>query len=235
RASRKVYALPFDAQRAVAVARRGLALMVLLTVAGIAVIAWRHDRLWEDDLANLSPISESAKVLDAALRSDLGAPDMRFLAVARGKDREAALEAVEAAELMLRQALERGWIAGYDTPARYLPSAKTQERRRAALPDTPTLRRNLELAARELPFREGLFEPFVQAVEKARSGPLLTAETLRGTAYALKVEGLLVRDGEGWAALAPLSGVKQAAELSAALGAAGCELLDLRGESNNLV
>src|SRR6185436_19028004 len=188
RASRKVYALPFDAQRAVAVARRGLALMVLLSVAGIAVIAWRHDRLWEDDLASLSPISESAKALDAALRGELGAPDVRFLAVARGKDREAALESVEAGEGVLRQAVERGWIAGYDTPARYSPSGKTQERRRAALPDAPTLRRNLEAATRELPFREGLFEPFVQAVEKARSGPLLTAEALRGTAYGLKVD-----------------------------------------------
>ena len=233
--SRKAYALPFDVERAVALLRRGLPLMAVLTVAAIGVIAWRQDSLWEDDLASLSPVSESAKALDVALRAELGAPDARFLAVTRGKDREAALEAAEAAETALSQAVERGWIASYDTPARYLPSAKTQERRRAALPDAQALRRNLALATRESPFREGLFEPFVQAVEKARSGPLLTDEALRGTAYALRVDGLLVRDGEGWAALASLSGVTQPVALSAALGAAGCALLDLKGESNSLV
>ena len=233
--SRKAYALPFDAQRAVEGVRRGRYLVAGLVVVGLAVIAWRHDRLWEEDIANLSPLPESAKALDTRLRAELGAPDFRYLAVARGKDRESALEAVEAAEVLLRQAVERGWIAGYDAPSRYLPSLKTQERRRAALPDATTLRHNLDMALRELPFREGLFEPFVEAVGKARSGPLLTTDDLRGSAFGLKVDGLLVRSGDGWAALAPLRGVKGPADLGAAARAAGYELLDLRAESNNLV
>jgi predicted exporter len=234
--SRKAYALPFDAQSAVERARGGLRLVAGLVVVGLAVIAWKHDRLWEDDIANLSPLPESAKALDTELRAELGAPDFRYLAVARGKDRESALEAVEVAETVLRQAVERGWIAGYDAPSRYLPSTKTQERRRAALPDAATLRHGLDVALRELPFREGLFEPFIEAVGKARSGPLLAIEDLRGSAFGLKVDGLLVRSGgDGWAALAPLRGVKEPAELGAAVRAAGYELLDLRAESNNLV
>jgi predicted exporter len=233
--SRKAHALPFDANRCVEEARRGLGLVAALVVAGLAVIAWKHDRLWEDDIANLSPIPEAAKALDTQLRVELGAPDFRFLAAARGKDRESALETIEAAEGLLLEAVGRGWIAGYDTPARYLPSMKAQAERRAALPDRATLRGNLEIAARDLPFREGLFEPFVEAVAKARSGRLLTREDLRGSAFALKVDGLLVREGADWAALAPLRGVKQPGELGAMLRAAGYELLDLKGESNDLV
>jgi predicted exporter len=233
--SRKAYALPFDAQRAVEVTRRGFWLVTGLVAVGIAVVAWKHDRLWDDDLANLSPLPESAKALDTQLRAELGAPDFRYLAVARGKDRESALEAVEGADAWLRLAVERGWIAGYDVPSHYLPSTKTQERRRAALPDAATLKRNLDLALRELPFREGLFAPFLEAVARARSGPLLTVGDLRGSAFGLKVDGLLVRSDDGWAALAPLRGVKEPAELGAAVRAAGYELLDLKAESNNLV
>ena len=112
---------------------------------------------------------------------------------------------------------------------------ETQERRRAALPDAGTLKRNLDLAVRDLPFREGLFTPFLEAVERARSGPLLQLEDLRGSAFALKVNALLIRTDEGWAALAPLRGVSRPAELAATARAAGHELLDLKMESNNLV
>ena len=70
---------------------------------------------------------------------------------------------------------------------------------------------------------------------KARAGPLLTIEDLRGSALGLKVNALLVPDGDGWAALAPLRGVSQPQELAAAVRAAGHELLDLKAESNNLV
>lgn len=233
--ARKAYALPFDAQRAVAAMRRSRWAVATLLAAALAVVAWGHDRLWDDDLANLTPLSPAAKRLDETLRADLGAPDVRYLVVARGKDRESALEAAEGAETTLRRGVERGWIAGYDVPSRYLPSRRTQELRRAALPETETLRRNLDIALRDSPFREDLFAPFLAAVARARSGPLLTAEDLRGSALALKVDSLLVPGGEGWAALAPLRGVTQPEELAAAVRAGGYELLDLKHESNELV
>ena len=51
-----------------------------------------------------------------------------------------------------------------------------------------------------------------------------------------KVDGLLVQSGrDGWAALAPLRGVKDPAGLGAAVRAAGYDLLDLKAESNSLV
>jgi predicted exporter len=233
--SRKIQAFPLQMRREGAIARSGSWIATAGVAAALGVIAWQHDRLWDDDLANLSPLSESAKELDRALRSELGAPDVRYLVIARGTDRETTLAASERAGAWLRQARDRGWVAGYDLPSHYLPSRKTQEQRRAALPDSPTLARNLEFAQRDLPFREGLFASFLEAVERARTGPLLTPEALRGSAFELKVNALLVRADEGWVALGPLRGVTRPEELAALARAEGHELLDLKAASNDLV
>ena len=206
-----------------------------LVAAALAFVAARHDRLWDEDLANLSPIPEDAKKLDQQLRAELGAPDLRYLLVARGAERETALQRSEAAEAWLQKQAASGALAGFDLPSRYLPSRKMQEARRAALPDAATLERNLRAAAARSPFREGTFAPFLRDVARARAGGLLEPEALRGTALGLKVSALLVEEGEGWAALAPLRGVRDAARLGGDAAAAGFELLDLKQESNRLV
>src|SRR5262249_52658335 len=115
--ARKAHALPFDANRLVQHSRHASWLVLVLVVAALATIAWRYDQLWDDDLANLSPLSEAAKALDRALRTELGAPDVRYVVIARGRDRESALQASESASLWLQKSVERGWIAGYDAPS----------------------------------------------------------------------------------------------------------------------
>jgi len=207
----------------------------VLVAAAAGFIASRHDRLWDDDLANLSPLPEAAKALDRRLRGELGAPDVRYLLVARAADREAALQASEAAALWLQDRAQAGALVGFDAPSSYLPSRRTQAARRAALPAAATLERNLAAALKGSPFRAGTFAPFLRDVARARGGVLLEAEALAGTALGLKLSGLLVREGEGWAALAPLRGVADGAGLSREARAAGFELLDLKEESNRLV
>ena len=79
-------------------------------------------------------------------------------------------------------------------PSRYLPSRKTQERRRAALPDAATLERNLGCGARTAVPRRGL-----RAVPRSRGAGArrpADARELRGSALGLKVEALLVEDGD---------------------------------------
>ena len=131
-----------------------------------------------------------------------------------------------------------GGIAGYDLASRLLPSSLAQEARRAALPDAATLAANLDKATAGLPFRPGLFAPFLQDVERARAQPPLQPEALRGTALGAKLSSLLVQTAGGWAALAPLSGVRDAPALEAALragGEPGVVLLDLKSEADALV
>jgi predicted exporter len=228
-------AAPFDLSMLAPSGGSARWLVVFLAAAGLAVVVWRHERLWDEDLANLAPVPATAKLQDRVLRDELGAPDVRYIVVARGENQEAALRASEAAAAWLRESVARGLLAGFDVPSRYLPSRKTQAARRAALPDAATLAENLDAAMRGLPYREGLFEPFRDAVERARSRPLLDADALRGSALSRKVDTLLIRDEKGWTVLAPLHGVRAPEALALAARRSGQQLLDLKGESNRLV
>jgi len=228
-------AAPFALTVPEAVRRVSAWVAAAFVVAGLAGALWEHDRLWNDDLANLSPVPESAKARDRALREELGAPDLRYILIARGADRESALQASESASALLRKGVAMGWLTGFDVPSRYLPSRKTQERRRAALPEEAVLARNLEAAARDLPFRQGLFAPFLEAVARARSGPLLDLDVLRESVLGRKVESLLLHNEDGWVVLAPLRGVRAPEALAGAAARAGYQLLDLKSESNRLV
>jgi predicted exporter len=121
-----------------------------------------------------------------------------------------------------------GLIAGFETASEILPSEALQRKRRAALPDETALRRALEEAGRSLPFRPGLFEPFVRDVERARNGPLLQPADLRGTGLGVKLHSLLF----------PLRGAADPAALAAkfdALDAPGARLLDLRRETSRMI
>lgn len=216
-------------------ARRARWPVAALVLVALAFVAWRHDRLWDDDLANLTPVSASAKQLDSALRAELGAPDLRYLLVARGDTREAALQASESMAAWLGGAVRRGWLSGFDVPSTYLPSERTQEARRAALPGRGVLAERLDQALRDSPFRAGAFAPFLDAVARARNAPLLDVRDLEGTALAFKVDSLLVRNEDGWNALATLRSVSAPAELAREASAHGDEFIDLKAESNALV
>ncbi len=131
-----------------------------------------------------------------------------------------------------------GALAGYDGAMRYLPSQQTQRQRQARLPTPETLEANLAIATAGLPFRPGLFQPFLDAVAAARAAPPLRPEDLRGTLLGARVNMLLFPGERGWTALLPLSGVRDARALAAGLpqGEFGrAYYLDLRAETNRLV
>lgn len=219
-------------------ARAGTWIAVSVLVASATVLFTHRDRVWNDDLAALSPLPEDLKRLDAELRGQLGAPGVRHLVVIATASREAALEKSEAAANLLDQAVAERWIGGYDLAARYLPSRRTQEQRRAALPDSGTLAANLAQAAQGLPFRGEIFAPFLADVERARHAPWIDADTWRDSAIAFKLRALLASTGDGWLAFAPLTGVQDAEALGAAvrgIGDANVFLLDLKQEADTMV
>ena len=236
----KRQALPFDWTRYVRSSRRGMwAVMALLAVsAGLVGLAVHDGRLWDNDLANLSPVSESAKELDKQMRSELGAPDVRYLVVMEGESREDALRRSEEVAQVLRGLVDEQVIAGFDMASQYLPSEQTQKARLAALPEGPILKQALKDAGRGLPFRGGLFSPFLRDVHEARTGGIIDAGALKGSALSIKVQTLLYQRGGQWVALAPLRGVHDQAKLAAGLNEMkhrGALLLDLKAESNRLV
>jgi len=214
-------------------------LAVLLCAA--VYLATQGKNLWENDLANLSPISQKAKemdYLDQSLRDELGAPDVRYLIAVQGNTQQAALEHSEQLAPKLQTLLQQGVISGFDLAARVIPSQKVQAERQAALPEADTLRHDLQTALATTPFKPEVFEPFLRDVEHSRHLPLLQPEVWRGTPLGSLAQGMLVRHGTGWVALISLRNVRSDTELASFMAKQHDEnafLLDIKGESNKMI
>lgn len=199
----------------------------VLALAGITVgvLGAHWDHLWRGNLGSLSPVATEAQKLDEALRADLGASDARVLVVASGASVEAALQAAERAGARLDALAADGRIAGYDSPARLLPSLAMQRARQAALPDDATLRERTAKALAGGPLPVARLEPFFADVQAARRLPPLTPEAIAATPLKPLVDAMLfARQQGGWSALLPLTPSAQgidAAAIRAALQGAG--------------
>jgi predicted exporter len=214
--------------------------LVVPLVVGLAIgsFVWSDTPLWEQDIANLSPISTEKMVRDQALHNELGVPDVRDLIVVEGSSEEEVLKRSETVALALDPLVAQGALGGYDFAARYLPSRRTQQARQAALPDRETLERNLTSALKGLPFKPSLFHPFLDAAEKAKTQEPVDSRTFRGTALGLKLDSLLfMREGR-WVAVVPLRGVTDRQKFRDLLSLGRdheVTYLDLKEESNRMV
>jgi predicted exporter len=217
-------------------------LVALLCAAAALTLFAQRGTLWANDLSALSTVSEEAAAYDGRLRADLGAPDARYLLVAPGSDEQDALRAAERVAVALRPLLAQGVIAGYDNPARYLPSDAAQAARAASLPEPGELRERLKRALRGLPLRAARLEGFIADAARARTGARLTRADLEGSALGLALEALLQRRASGWQALVPLraptSGPSahtlDAAKVREALLGSGALFIDLKAEADAL-
>jgi predicted exporter len=211
-----------------------------LLAAAVALLLFlmvHRDALWNDNLASLSPVPKELQVLDEQLRRDLGAPDVRYMIVAVADDQQAALQRSEEISFRLNELVQRGVLQGFNSPSQILPSLRTQEARRAALPDSAALRADIGRAQHGLPFRPGLFEPFLQDVAAARRQPLLEYSSLQGSSLGLQLDSLLVKRAEGWMVMLPLRGVSDVAPLAQVIGqdpGASAMLLDMKQETEQM-
>jgi predicted exporter len=214
---------------------------VILLLAACAIVVGHRDNLWNDKIASLSPVSKADVALDSGLRADMGAPDVRYLVVVSGPDRESVLRSSEQVSAVLQTQVDRGELAGFETPSRYLPSAATQRARQASLPSAAVLETHLNQAVQGLPVRAQLFAPFLADVAAARTRPLLHAADLEKTSMAMAVDALLIRQDRHWSAILPLTAPKgvsiNANRIRAALSATGLPdvlFVDMKAESDHL-
>lgn len=177
-----------------------------LMMGAIAVLALHRGQLWSHELSSLSPVPASSQALDATLRADVGAPDVRYLVVVSGASEQAVLEGAEKIATRLQPLVDAGTLAGFDSPASYLPSDATQRARRASLPAANVLEARMRsaVANQTIGVKPDVFVPFVADVEKARNAPLLRREDLRGTSMGLAVDALLTRRAGLWQAMLSL-------------------------------
>lgn len=208
----------------------------LLLAAGAVALWLAPGPLWLDDLAALTPADPATLARDGRLRAELGAADVRYLLVIEGADDEAVLQRSEALEPLLSELARRGVLDAVELPSRYLPSRATQARRQAALPDRTRLQAMLAEARVGLPFRSGLFQPFIDDVEAARRLAPLTPAAFGASPAGARLAAMLVDGGHGRVGLGALTGVHDPAALQAALSSQpGARLLDLKAASESLV
>ena len=209
--------------------------LALLAVVAVAVIVFAPGAFWQNDLSKLTPVPADSMATDTRLRSELGAPDVRYVITLGGHTAEDALRASEQLRPELDALVARHALDGYDLAARYLPSQATQRRRQAQLPDAATLQADLAQAVAATPFRVDAFADFVGDIATARAAAPLTPRDVAGTPLATSVGGLLLERSDHATALVSLNGLHDPAAVAKAAAAHGAQLLDLKEASESLV
>jgi predicted exporter len=216
---------------------------VVLAILASTSVYLQRDKLWNHELSALSPVSLADQDLDAQLRVDIRAPDVRYLVVVSAPDEESVLEAAQKVGVRLDQLIDQNVIGGFDSPAHYLPSLASQRARLASLPPDDELRERLRKAVERMPVRAERLEPFLSDAAHARDQSPLTRKDLDNTSLAAGYDALMQRRGQGWIALLPLrasaatpsyidAGKVRSAVEKAAPGQAF--VLDIKGEADTL-
>lgn len=213
----------------------------ILLLLACAILVDHRTSLWNDNISSLSPVSQADIALDASLRADMGAPDVRYLVVVSASSRESVLRSSEQVSTLLQTQVDTGELAAFESPSRYLPSMETQRTRQASLPPADVLESNFVQAIQGLPVSAQPFKPFLTDVAKARSQPLLQAADLEQTSMAMALDALLTEHSGHWTALLPLtapSGIDiNASHIRAALSASKLPnviFVDMKAESDRL-
>ncbi|MFZ5568317.1 MAG: MMPL family transporter [Pseudomonadota bacterium] len=231
-------------QRAVQLAPRLRGLLLLFVATMLAVVALHAERIWNRSISALNPVPRAAQQLDEELRRDLGASELRYLAVLTAPDAEQGLQQSERASRVLQALSREGLLAGYSAPSQVLPSRASQQARQAALPEAAELQRRLAAALAGQPLKPERLQGFVADAERNRTRPLLTRADLDGTAAALLYDTLLVQRERDVLVLLPLRPVLREGEavldldrIDAALhdqGLTQATVIDLLAETNAL-
>ncbi len=217
--------------------RRLRPLLAVAVLGAVAALLLHQGGMWDENLADLSPIPAADAKLDAVLRKDFGLGDIRYFAVLQAKQRQVALQQSEALAAILHPLLANRALGGFDVPSEILPSQAMQAERRAALPDAADLQAHLAAASAGLPFRPDTFAPFLQDAARTRAAALLQDSDLP-PAFRLRLDSMLAPDAGAWVAMAPLQDVANPTAIAAALRAAGlpgADFVDLNAESGALL
>ena len=210
---------------------------LLVAAAIVVMLALAPGPFWQNNLAALTPVPQDMLLRDARLREALGAPDVRYLLVLQAPTEQGVLALSQQLQPKVDALEARHAVDAVELPSRYLPTTALQRERQQKLPDRATLEHALHQALQGMPFRDNLFQPFVDDVETARRLPPLTPERYAQSPLGQRLASMLVKRDGHWLGLGTVSGVHDVAALQALGAESGgtVRLLDLKGASESLV
>ncbi|NDU87170.1 MAG: MMPL family transporter [Ferrovum sp.] len=177
---------------------------VMLTLGACSVILAHSEKMWNRNLATLSPISKEDQECDLQLRNDLGSSDLRFMVVFTATNEEPALQGAEQVGTILRRLVRDKEIAGFNSPAFALPSLALQRAHQQDIPPAEEMRQRLQQALHGLPVTIDKLQGFLTDLQTTRTRPLLQRADLDGTSAALLVDSLLIKRPADTLVLMPL-------------------------------
>ncbi|MDN0081914.1 MMPL family transporter [Crenobacter sp. SG2305] len=186
--------------------------MAVVLLAAVAVLVFHQQDIWSRQLNALSSISKEQNKLDAELRGDLGGNDMRYVASFSAPDQESALQLAERSRRVLQDLVRQRVIGGFHTPDELLPSQASQRARQAALPTVVEARQRLVQALDGMPLQADRLEDFLADVERSRAQPLLSRQSLQGSAANVLLDSMLIKRPNGYLVLMPLQPIGEGAK-----------------------
>ncbi len=189
-----------------------VSLALLLTGFPLLIII-QADTVWETSIDAISPVSASARKRDGELRHALNAPEVSHVFLQSADSVEKVLQESENIhrQLLELQALEV--VSSVWSPSRILPSVQRQRLRQGTLPADRLLSANLEIALKNLPFRQAAFRPWLEAVAASRElKPLQYSDILPTPLSAILRQGLF-QQGSLWISVIRISGISSNTEL----------------------
>ncbi|WP_232821106.1 MMPL family transporter [Dyella sp. C11] len=210
---------------------------LLVAAATVLMLVFAQPPFWQNDLSALTPLPRDLLMRDARLREALGAPDVRYLLVLQASDEQGVLALSEKLEPAIDALVAQHAVDAVELPSRYLPSEAVQRARQQRLPDKDTLESSLAEAEHGMPFQRGLFEPFVDDVQKVRTLPVLTPERFVSSPLGERLSGMLMQRDGHWLGLGTLSGVHDMGALQSLADRSDgtVRLLDLKAAAESLV
>jgi predicted exporter len=213
-------------------------LSLLVAVIVVLALVARQGDSWSDDIAELSPLASELRDQDRQLRAQMQAPEPRYLLMLSAESTNELLLKLEALESPLDRAVGMGYLAGFQSAAKIIPSVTTQRQRQAALPEAEVLSQRLDEALLDLPFRHALFEPFLAAVEQAKTLEPLELKDLEQGSLGIRLAGLVRPVDNQVVGLVQLSQVEHPLRMEEVMAEAdvqGLRFIDLKRATNQIV
>jgi predicted exporter len=228
----KISTIPFE------LLSKNKILFYVLLAGAISTLILQRNELWENDIAQLSPIPSSQLALDRQVRKELNLPNISFWVVVKGKSEELVLQRTESVSEKIQVLKNQGNISGFESVTKYLPSVEKQSQRIKALPSSDQLKENLRIAQQGLPFREKAFEGFFEEISRAKKSEFLTFDRLKGTQLETPIKKLFFNQGNFWFSLISFKGTVDEKLIAGAINSFPSEsvfVLEPRKTSNTLI